>query len=40
MELKQAKSKPLEAGSPLGIQVLTTNGILTAGFSRRDRRVW
>ncbi|KAL9463242.1 hypothetical protein AB3S75_001112 [Citrus x aurantiifolia] len=40
MGLKQAKSKPVEVRSPLGIHVLMTNGILTAGFSKRDRRVW
>ncbi|XP_050231008.1 uncharacterized protein LOC126680024 [Mercurialis annua] len=31
-ELKEAKLKPLEAGSPLRIGVLATNATLTAGF--------
>lgn len=31
-ELKEAKLKPLEAGSPLRIGVLATNAVLTAGF--------
>lgn len=31
-ELKEAKLKPLEAGSPLRIGVLASNAILTAGF--------
>ncbi|KAM5578837.1 hypothetical protein ABKV19_008914 [Rosa sericea] len=31
-ELKEAKLKPLEAGSPLRIGVLSTNATLTAGF--------
>ncbi|KAJ6711711.1 ASPARTATE-GLUTAMATE RACEMASE FAMILY [Salix purpurea] len=32
MELKEAKLKPLEAGSPLRIGLLATNATLTAGF--------
>jgi aspartate/glutamate racemase len=31
-ELKEAKLKPLEAGSPLRIGVLATNATLAAGF--------
>ncbi|XP_027339856.1 uncharacterized protein LOC113853604 [Abrus precatorius] len=34
-ELKEAKLKPLEAGSPLRIGVLATNAILAAGFYKQ-----
>ncbi|KAB5574161.1 hypothetical protein DKX38_001355 [Salix brachista] len=38
MELKEAKLKPLEAGSPLRIGLLATNATLTAGFYQEKLR--